>query len=90
MSLTEIVNVKSVVISAPAVLSTWLSLKLGWKADFPLTLIATAIVFPLVFSISTAYMRREKGARGIARGIWRAQGERAHALHRLARLDLAA
>jgi hypothetical protein len=86
MSLTEIVNVKSVVISAPAVLSTWLSLKLGWKADFPLTLIATAIVFPLVFSISTAYMRREKGARG----IWRAQGERAHALHRLARLDLAA
>src|SRR5215212_2126306 len=60
MSLTEIVNVKSVIISALAVLSTWLSLKLGWKADFPLTLIATAIVFPLVFSISTAYTRREK------------------------------
>jgi hypothetical protein len=28
--------------------------------DFPLTLVATAIVFPLVFSISTAYARREK------------------------------
>jgi predicted membrane chloride channel (bestrophin family) len=60
LSLTEIVNVKSVIISALAVVSTWLSLKLGWKADFPLTLIATAIVFPLVFSISTAYTRREK------------------------------
>ena len=60
LSLTEIVNVKSVVISALAVVSTWLSLKLGIKADFPLTLIATAIVFPLVFSISTAYTRREK------------------------------
>lgn len=54
------VNLKSVLISALAVLSTWLSLRLGIKADFPLTLIATAIVFPLVFSISTAYNRREK------------------------------
>jgi predicted membrane chloride channel (bestrophin family) len=59
-SLTQIVNVKSVVISALAVLSTWMCLRLGIKADFPLTLIATAIVFPLVFSISTAYTRREK------------------------------
>ena len=58
--LTKVVNLKSVVISALAVLSTWLCLRLGIKADFPLTLIATAIVFPLVFSISTAYTRREK------------------------------
>jgi predicted membrane chloride channel (bestrophin family) len=58
--LTQIVNLKSVLISALAVLSTWLCLRLGIKADFPLTLIATAIVFPLVFSISTAYTRREK------------------------------
>ena len=59
-SLTQVVNLKSVVISLLAVLSTWLCLRLGIKADFPLTLIATAIVFPLVFSISTAYNRREK------------------------------
>jgi hypothetical protein len=58
--LTKVVNMKSVVISALAVVSTWLCLRLGIKADFPLTLIATAIVFPLVFSISTAYTRREK------------------------------
>jgi hypothetical protein len=59
-SLTQVVNLKSVMISLLAVLSTWLCLRLGIKADFPLTLIATAIVFPLVFSISTAYTRREK------------------------------
>ena len=56
----RVVNLKSVLISALAVLSTWISLQLGFKANFPLTLIATAIVFPLVFSINTAYNRREK------------------------------
>lgn len=56
----RVVNLKSVLISALSVLSTWISLELGIKANFPLTLIATAIVFPLVFSINTAYNRREK------------------------------
>ena len=56
----RVVNLKSVLISALAVTSTWLCLRFGIKADFPMTLIATAIVFPLVFSISTAYNRREK------------------------------
>jgi len=60
LSLTKVINVKSVIVSALAVLSTWICLRLGIKADFPLTLIATAIVFPLVFSIGTAYARREK------------------------------
>jgi len=59
-SLTQVVNMKSLWISLLAVISTWVSLELGIHADFPLTLIATAIVFPLVFSISTAYTRREK------------------------------
>ena len=49
----RVVNLKSVLISALAVLSTWLCLRYHIKADFPLTLIATAIVFPVVFSIST-------------------------------------
>ena len=59
-TLGNVVNLKSVIISALAVLATWLCLALKIVADFPLTLIATAIVFPLVFSISTAYNRREK------------------------------
>jgi hypothetical protein len=59
-SVTQIIDRKSIAISALSVLSTWLCLRFGITADFPLTLIATAIVFPLVFSIGTAYKRREK------------------------------
>ena len=59
-SLSRVINLKSLIISALAVLSTWLCLRLGITANFPETLIATAIVFPLVFSIGTAYSRREK------------------------------
>jgi hypothetical protein len=53
-TLGTVVNLKSVLISALAFASTLLCLRFGIVADFPLTLIATAIVFPLVFSISTA------------------------------------
>ncbi len=60
LSLSKVINRKSLIVSALAVLSTWLCLRLDIIADFPETLIATAIVFPLVFSISTAYNRREK------------------------------
>ena len=56
----RVVNMKSVLVSALAVLATWLCMRFQIKANFPLTLIATAIVFPLVFSINTAYNRREK------------------------------
>lgn len=59
-TLGKVVNLKSLLISILAVLSTYVCLVFGIVADFPLTLIATAIVFPLVFSISTAYNRREK------------------------------
>ncbi len=59
-TLGNVVNRKSMIISTLAVLATWACLQLKITADFPLTLIATAIVFPLVFSISTAYNRREK------------------------------
>jgi len=54
-----IINVKAVVISVLAVLSTYLCLRWNVTANYPLTLIATAIVFPIVFSINSAYKRRE-------------------------------
>ena len=54
-----IVTGKSVVIALLAVLSTYLCLHFGVSANFPLTLIATAVVFPIVFSINSAYKRRE-------------------------------
>jgi len=54
-----IVNIKAIVISGLAVLSTYLCLRWNVEANYPLTLIATAIVFPIVFSINSAYKRRE-------------------------------
>lgn len=54
-----IVNFKSVWLSALAVLSTYLSIYHGITAEFPLTLVLTAVVFPIVFSIDAAYKRRE-------------------------------
>lgn len=42
-----------------AVSSTAASIHYGWKVEFPLTIIGIAVVFPIVFSISGAYTRRE-------------------------------
>ncbi|MGI9249122.1 MAG: hypothetical protein ACR2QI_08905 [Woeseiaceae bacterium] len=54
-----IINFKAIIISALAVLSTYICLRWQVTANYPLTLIATAIVFPIVFSINSAYKRRE-------------------------------
>ncbi len=54
-----IINVKTLVITILSILSTYLCIKFSITADFPLTLIATAIIFPIVFSINGAYKRRE-------------------------------
>ncbi len=43
-----------------AVLSTLLCSYYSLQADFPLTIIGIAIVFPVVFSIDSAYKRRER------------------------------
>ncbi|HYD18018.1 MAG TPA: hypothetical protein VEF76_06040 [Patescibacteria group bacterium] len=54
-----VINFKSVWISALAVASTYFSIKHQIIAEFPLTLVLTAVVFPIVFSIDAAYKRRE-------------------------------
>lgn len=58
-SLLLIINGKTIVVTLMAILSTYISLKYNITADFPLTLISTAVVFPIVFSIVGAYKRRE-------------------------------
>ena len=58
-SVLIIVNVKTLLVVALATLSTYLCIKYNITANFPLTLIATAVVFPIVFSIAGAYKRRE-------------------------------
>jgi len=54
-----IINFNMLVITALAVASTYLCRRFDLTASFPLTLIATAVIFPIVFSIGGAYKRRE-------------------------------
>lgn len=54
-----IINYKTLIITFLAIASTAFCLHFHIKANFPLTLISTAIVFPIVFSIGGAYKRRE-------------------------------
>ncbi|MFT5823853.1 MAG: hypothetical protein ACI8ZM_005118 [Crocinitomix sp.] len=54
-----IVNLQTLIISALAVLSTALCIHYKILANFPFSLIAMSVVFPIVFSIGGAYKRRE-------------------------------
>ena len=56
----SIISYRTFFIIGIAVASTYFCLQFGIKADFPLTLIATAVIFPIVFSIGQAYKRREQ------------------------------
>lgn len=58
-TITLLINVKAIAVAALAAASTYLCLRWNISANFPLTLIATAVVFPIVFSINSAYKRRE-------------------------------
>ena len=61
-----IVNLQTLIISALAVSSTAICIHFKYEADFPLTLVATSIIFPIVFSIGGAYKRREAALREYA------------------------
>ena len=54
-----IFNLKSLIVIVLAVTSTYACIYFDYKANFPLTLVGIAVVFPIVFSISGAYKRRE-------------------------------
>jgi hypothetical protein len=54
-----IINYKTLIITALAVISSELCFHYGLTAKFPDMLVGVAIVFPVVFSIGSAYNRRE-------------------------------
>lgn len=58
-SLKLIFNLKSLLVVFLACVSTYLCGYFGIKASFPETIISIGVVFPIVFSISGAYSRRE-------------------------------
>lgn len=55
----KIFNFKTFLITIFSIFSTLLCDKYNISADFPMTIISIAVVFPLVFSIGEAYKRRE-------------------------------
>lgn len=57
--ITQIINFKTILVAALSVLSTYFCIQYNLLADFPFTIIATAVIFPIVFSIGGAYKRRE-------------------------------
>ena len=58
-SLALIITKKTVIVMVLALISTYLCITYEVMAKYPLTLISTAVVFPIVFSIAGAYKRRE-------------------------------
>ncbi|UCE36929.1 MAG: hypothetical protein JSW00_15750 [Thermoplasmata archaeon] len=59
-SIILILTPNTIAVAILSVISTFLCMHYEIYADFPLTLIGIAVVFPIVFSISTAYTRRER------------------------------
>ena len=62
-SVLLIFNYKSLIVIILAIASTYACIHFDYKANFPLTLVGIAVVFPIVFSISGAYKRREDALR---------------------------
>jgi len=58
-SFSLIINYKTFIITALSVISTYTCYRFGIIAKFPDMLVGVAIVFPVVFSIGSAYTRRE-------------------------------
>ena len=54
-----IINYKTLIITTLAVISSEICYRVGLIAKFPDMLVGVAIVFPVVFSIGSAYNRRE-------------------------------
>ena len=71
-SFFKIFSWKTLIVAVLSVTSTYLCGHFQFEADFPLTLIGIAVVFPLVFSINSAYKRRETAL--IQYGILKALG----------------
>src|SRR5262249_9006835 len=55
----ELIDRQTIGVSAAAIVSTFVCVQTGITADLPFELVGVAIVFPIVFTISGAFQRRE-------------------------------
>ncbi len=65
-SFALIINYKTLLVTALSLVSTYTCHRYGLTANFPDMLVGVAIVFPVVFSISSAYARRENALQRLA------------------------
>jgi hypothetical protein len=65
-SFLKVIDHHTLIITVLALSSTYLSQRFGLAADIPGGLIGIAVVFPIVFSINSAYRRREEALRYFA------------------------
>jgi hypothetical protein len=65
-SFTLIINYKTFIVTALSLISTYFCHRMGLTASFPDMLVGVAIVFPVVFSIGSAYTRRENALQRFA------------------------
>jgi len=65
-NLFSIFNIRSLILCLAAVICTHISIVKGWRADYPMVLIGTAVIFPIVFSLNGAYTRREEALKHYA------------------------
>jgi predicted membrane chloride channel (bestrophin family) len=63
---SKIIDSQTIIITFLAILSTYLCNRFGFYADLPSGLIGIAIIFPIVFSINSAYKRREEALKYFA------------------------
>lgn len=61
-----IINYKTLIVTALSCASTYYCYTNNLLADFPVILVSVAIVFPVVFSIDSAYKRRENALKHLA------------------------
>jgi len=65
-SFRKAINFKTLIVTGMSLVITALCHHMKLEADFPLTIISIAIVFPLVFSLRAAFARREKALKNYA------------------------
>ncbi|NNF32920.1 MAG: hypothetical protein HKN68_02365 [Saprospiraceae bacterium] len=63
----SVLNYRSFIAIAIALFATWISYRFHLVFDLDLTLISVAVVFPLVFTLGSAFQRREKALEHLGR-----------------------
>lgn len=64
---TGVINYRTFISVFISILATWLSYRYKLIFDLDLTLISVAVVFPLVFTLGSAFQRREKALEHLGR-----------------------